>query len=255
MGMILQARDRHLLEEIGLMRVVDREQARLVAPFGSVTRANYRLLALTRAGILQRFFLGTEAGGKKALYMLSATGAKLVGTSISGPRRKRDEIVAADLFVAHQSFVNALYCKFKYGPPASNAPRFRRWLAFSSPLDHAIPLIPDGYVECDAPGELSAFIEVDLAHERLSVWREKVQSYLRYAVSGHFEEELGRKRFLVLAVCDSEGRMESLRGATAELTEKIFRFATFGSINKLGLWSAIWQKPLGDESHALIETL
>jgi hypothetical protein len=186
--------------------------------------------------------------------MLSATGAKLVGAPSTRLRRKRDEIVAADLFVVHQSFVNSLYCKFKYGSAAPNDARFSRWLAFSSPVDRVIPLIPDGYVECDGTGELSAFIEVDLAHERFSVWREKVQNYLQYAVSGRFEEKFGRKRFLVLAVCDSEGRMESLRSATAGLTDRIFRFATFSSINTLGLLAAIWKKPTGDQSHALIET-
>src|SRR4029077_21157851 len=47
---VLQERDRHLLKEIAVMRVVDREQAKCVAGFGSLTRANSRLLALTRAG-------------------------------------------------------------------------------------------------------------------------------------------------------------------------------------------------------------
>jgi hypothetical protein len=48
--------------------------------------------------------------------------------------------------------------------------------------------------------------------------------------------------------------MESLRKVTGTLTEKIFRFTTFASINERGLWSAIWQKPVGNETHSLIET-
>jgi hypothetical protein len=65
--LVLQPRDRRLLEELATMRVVDREQAKIVAGFGSTTRANTRLLALSRAGLLRRCFLGTTAGGSKAL--------------------------------------------------------------------------------------------------------------------------------------------------------------------------------------------
>src|SRR5712692_9966610 len=77
-GIILQDRYRHLLRELAIMRVIDREQAKCVAGFGSTPRANSRLLGLTRAGLVRRFFLGTKAGGKKALYALSPAGAKLV---------------------------------------------------------------------------------------------------------------------------------------------------------------------------------
>ena len=49
-GIVLQERDRHLLKELAVMRVIDREQAKCVAGFGSTTRANNRLLALTRPG-------------------------------------------------------------------------------------------------------------------------------------------------------------------------------------------------------------
>lgn len=253
-GLIVQERDKHLLRELGVMRVIDREQASRVAPFGSVTRSNCRLLALTRAGLLRRFFLGTASGGKKALYMLSSSGARLVGASSIGPKRGRDELVVADLFVAHQSLINELYCGFKYGTDPPHGMQFRRWLAFSTPLDRAIPLVPDGYVEFDGPAKsLAAFIEVDLGHERRSVWREKVRNYLQFAVSGHFEKQFGKKQFLVLAVVDSRGRMESLRNTTAGLTDKIFRFTTLSSINHDGLWSPIWLKPKGDEPQALVE--
>src|SRR5215831_10345600 len=68
---VLTARDRRLLSELGVMRVVDRELAKVVAGFGSTTRANTRLLALTQAGYLKREFVGTIAGGRKAVYNLS----------------------------------------------------------------------------------------------------------------------------------------------------------------------------------------
>ena len=108
-GIVLQARDRQLLQELAVMRVVDREQAKIVAGFGSTTRANVRLLALTRAGLLRRFFLGAGAG-RKALYAMSAKGAQLVGVPMRGPRRQSDEVLVADFFVQHQLTVNEIYC-------------------------------------------------------------------------------------------------------------------------------------------------
>jgi hypothetical protein len=82
--MVFQARDRRLLDELSLLRVVDRDQAKWVAGFGSVTRVNARLLALTRAGLLRRFFLGTSGAQQKALYTLSTAGAELIGDAPPG---------------------------------------------------------------------------------------------------------------------------------------------------------------------------
>ena len=77
-GLVIQRRDKHLLSELSVMRIIDREQAKLVAGFGSTTRANARLLALTKAGLLSRFFVGSIAYGRKAVYSLSAKGCALV---------------------------------------------------------------------------------------------------------------------------------------------------------------------------------
>lgn len=78
-GLVLQSRDRQLLHELTIMQVIDREQAEVVAGFRSIPRANARLLALTRAGLLRRFFLATVNGGKKAVYALGKAGRDLGG--------------------------------------------------------------------------------------------------------------------------------------------------------------------------------
>ena len=57
-GIVVQQRDRHLLSELGVMRIIDREAAKIVAGFRSTRRANARLLQLTRAGLLRQFFIG-----------------------------------------------------------------------------------------------------------------------------------------------------------------------------------------------------
>src|SRR6266849_5368834 len=133
-GMVIQERDRHLLRELAVMRVIDREQAKTVAGFGSTTRANARLLALTRAGLLRRFFLGTSGGGRKALYALSAKSAQLVDVPQRGPRRRKDESLATDFFVQHQLIVNEIYCALKHGVVSAAGVSFSRWIAFHQPL-------------------------------------------------------------------------------------------------------------------------
>src|SRR6266481_6326514 len=105
-GIVIQERDRHLLKELATLRIIDREQAKIVGAFASTTRVNTRLLALTRAGLLRRFFLGAGEGSKKAVYSLSPKGATLIGATPRGPRWPNDALLIADFFVLHQLAIN-----------------------------------------------------------------------------------------------------------------------------------------------------
>jgi hypothetical protein len=252
-GFILQDRDRHLLRELAVMRVIDREQAKCVAGFGSTTRANDRLLGLTRAGFLRRFFLGTKAGGKKAIYALSRNGARLVDVPFRGPRRTQNEVLVADFLLTHQLHINQIYCALKYRPIPIVEVRFLQWLSFYEPLEASTRLIPDGYLEVLTPEKtVAAFLEVDLGYEGRSAWKAKVRNYLRYAVSGNFATRFGVPQFRVLVVTDSERRMQSLRAATLGLTDKVFWFTTFRSITNDGFWSKVWLRATGEERQCLL---
>src|SRR5687768_14687295 len=66
-AIVLQGRDHALLREVHQLRVIDREDARALVGFQSRTRANTRLLALVRAGLLTRTPAGTVRGGHKFL--------------------------------------------------------------------------------------------------------------------------------------------------------------------------------------------
>ncbi len=236
-----QARDRKLLREVGTMRVIDREIAKCVGGFGSTRRVNYRLLGLTRAGLLRRFFLGTKGAGQKALYTLSTSGANLVGAPLRGLRRRQDEVVIADVFVAHQLGINEIYCDLKFQPILIPDAKFEKWVSFSEPLEPGTRLIPDGYFEVHSPPKiLVAFLEVDLGTEGLSVWKKKVESYLQYAISGAYEKRFGQPQFRVLVIAKTERRMRSLQSATLALTDKIFWFSTSDSIARAGFWSPVW---------------
>ena len=245
-GMVIQERDQRLLRELAVMRVIDREQAKRVARFGSTTRANRRLLLLTHAGLLHRFFLGTRAGGAKALYSLSEKGARLVGVPQRGPRRRQDETLVADFFVQHQLAVNEIYCALKFGTPHAGT-LCKRWVSFQQPVAPGLRLIPDGYVEFETPSEtVAAFLEVDLGHERLKIWREKVQNYVQLALSGTFERQFAQNRFRVLVIAHSPGRMFSIRKVVAALTEKIFWFSSLDAIERDGPFGPLWLRPRGE---------
>jgi hypothetical protein len=173
---------------------------------------------------------------------------------LRGPRRAQGEVLVADFFVTHQLAINEIYCLLKFRPVPISEARLLRWISFYEPLESGTRLIPDGYLEIFTPQKtLAAFLEVDLGNEGLSVWKRKVEAYLRYAISGNFEKRSGQPQFRVLVVANTERRMHSLRAATAGLTNKIFWFSsTFDSITRDGLWSPIWLRAQGNQRQPLI---
>jgi hypothetical protein len=244
-GLIITARDERTLEELAVMRVADREQLKVAAGFGSTTRVNERLLALTRAGLLRRFFLGS-GGGRKALYALSPKGAQVVQSAARGPRRRQNEMLVADFFVQHQLTINEVYCTLKFSPVPVADVRFVNWLAFHEPIVQGLSLIPDGYVELSTPAGIDgSFIEVDLGHEALSVWKEKARHYVKLAVSGDYERRFRHPRFRVLVLANSERRMQSIRAAVAGVTDKIFWFATLADAQGEKFFAPVWLRPTG----------
>jgi hypothetical protein len=250
-GLILQPRDLSLLRELAILRVADCEQVKVVAGFGSTTRANTRLLQLVRAGLLRRFFLGS-GGGRKALYALSPKGAELAQVPNRGPRRRQDEVLVADYVIGHQLAVNGIYCTLKYHPlPAGIT--FRRWIAFHEPVTPALGLIPDGYVELENPAGIAAsFLEVDLGHESLTIWRQKTKNYLQLALGGGSQKLFGQHRFRVLVLANSERRLQSIRKTVAAVTEKLFWFATLDSISSF--FAPVWLRPVGDTRKPFFDT-
>lgn len=238
---VLQERDRKLLEELSSMRVVDREQAKLVAGFNSTTRANARLLKLTRAGRLRRIFIG----GNQAVYTLASTQADTAGSTA----RTGEPLL---LFCRHQLEVNAVYLALTHRPLPEGV-HCLRFLRFRQALSPAVALIPDAYLELERSGAIRPmFLEVDLGTESLPVWQRKTREYVQLAVSGEFPKLFSQARFGVLVVTTTQKRMEHLRAEVACATQKIFWFTTFENINSCGLWSAIWWRPAGDRPQALL---
>ncbi len=252
-GLVIQDRDRLLLAELGVMRIMDRDAARVVGGFVSMRRVNRRLLLLTRAGLLKRFFVGSIAHGRKAVYTLSHKGAALVSSNLGGIHRASGRLVVGDVFVEHQSGINGVYLALKY--PAMPLAGFRllRWHVFRQPISDAIKLTPDGYFEIAIVESVRAmFLEIDLGTEALSVWQQKTSSYLQLAVSGEFQKKFHQQQFRVLVIVNSERRLANIRATVAKSTDKIFWFATLDNIHRDGLWSPAWLRPSDDQRHSLL---
>ena len=251
--LVLQPRDQRLLGELAVMRVIDREQAKPVAGFGSTTRANRRLLALTRAGLLRRFFQGTILGGRKAIYCLSPRGASLIGAPLESVPGRPGKTLIANPLLEHRTRINTVYVAVKHRVIPIQGVRFRRWISFSEPLSTNAAIIPDGYFELESPeGVLAMFLEIDLGTEALRRWEMKAQAYLRFAVNGEFPKTFEHHRFRVLVLAHSQRRLREIRRVVARLTDKIFWFSAFDSAGALDFWSLRWLRPRGEERRPLV---
>ena len=251
-GLVLQERDRRLLVELATMRLIDRELAKVAVGFRSTTRANTRLLKLTRAGLLNRFFVGSVAAGRKAIYTLSKRGGVLAETEYRPISRSHGKTLVGDLYVDHQMHINEVYCTAKFRPLPIDA-RFVGWRVFHAPLSEQSRLVPDGYVELNSPAGIPPmFLEVDLGHQSMRVWEQKVRQYLHVAVSGDFTRLFRRPQFRVLVITTSSRRLQKIRSVIAKQTDKVFWLSDFQTINRAGFWSSVWLRPTGDRALPLI---
>jgi Replication-relaxation len=247
-GTIVTERDRELLRTLVTTRVLDCEQVMTVGGFTSVRRANRRLLKLVRAGLLRRWFAGTERRGVKALYGLSPEGSRLIGESQQGLLPwKQDRVITSSQFLAHQQSVNTVFIQARFQKLPADASCVR-WMNFREPLSAAVPLMPDGYLEIQQQGAVHPmFVEVDLGTEGSKVWRRKVEWYLKFALSADFERKFRQKRFRVLAVFHSSRRLEVVRTTIAQRTDKLFWLSTEDQVRSEGLIAPIWCRPNGTE--------
>jgi protein involved in plasmid replication-relaxation len=246
---IVQARDRNLFNALSDLRMADRLQVMRLAPFGSASRANIRLLSLIKEGYLERIFIGTRDNGRKAVYSLSAQGATVVGkpgrASIGRPQR-----VFKELFAEHQIFVTETALAIKAVPPPYSVGKI---VCPERAVSGDIPLIPDAYAEVRGPkGVIALYIEVDMGTENAKLWRVKAERYRQLAVSGAFEQLTGHQRFHVLVLATTDSRVESLRRVVSGVTSKLFWFASFEIIKSGHFWSRAWFRPSGEEKVPLL---
>ena len=76
-GIVITPRDREFLGALAESRLADREMFQAITGVRLVSRANGLLARLHAARLLKRYYLGTPAGGQKALYELTSKGAAI----------------------------------------------------------------------------------------------------------------------------------------------------------------------------------
>jgi hypothetical protein len=238
---ILQERDRKLIQILGSIRFIDRFQATRIAPFHSASRAKTRLLALVRAGHLDHLFVGTIAGGRRAIYRLPENrrrhGPKLISSA------------KTELFVEHQLALNEIYLAMAF----SERVRLVHWSQPTTALPDRHGVIPDAFAELTADGQrLGWFVEVDLETESLPIWEEKVDGYLRLARSDYVRDRHGLASFRVLVIARTEDRIQAIRSRIARSTDKVFWLSSTAAINSEGFWAAVWWRPSGEQRFSLL---
>ena len=246
---VVTERDRELFSLLHEAKLLDREQIQQLLSFGSLTRVNDRLLRLHAAGLLRRFFLGTAAGGRKALYSIAPKSAAVIGIEKFWKlQRADDELLVGEAFVEHQLAVNWCWISMQCGP----APNLLRFVRFTEGITTSLPLIPDGYAELNASGNVQpVFLEVDLGNEPSRVWDRKVELYLKLATSGEFQRIFHQQRFKIAVVCLSERRVESLRRTVRKQTTKLFYFSLLQTIKCDGFAAPHWLRPEGDARESI----
>ena len=163
--------------------------------FGSTTRANVRLLALTRAGFLKRAFVGS----RQAVYWLP--NKPLQDAFVRAKCRKQNR-QHCSCGINWKSTDVRLMVQYS-GIPARGW-WFGKWQSFQKPLSATVPLIPDGYFEIGSQqGFRPAFVEVDLGTEAVPIIAKKANQYLQLAASGEFAQIFGRSQFRVLVITTS----------------------------------------------------
>jgi predicted transcriptional regulator len=241
---LVTERDRQLLVHLSEAKLLDREQIQQLLNFGSVTRANDRLSRLHAAGLLYRYFVGTTAGGRKALYAISPRGAATIGREMIWKlHRAQDELLVGETGIEHRLAVNWCWISLKCGPDCD----LIRFVRFTEPISPSLPLSPDGYAELRvSDGIQSVFLEVDLTTETSRVWDRKVQLYLQLATSGEFKRLFHQQRFKVAVVCTTKRRLDGLRRVVRKHTTKLFYFALLENIKRDGWRASSWLRPEGD---------
>jgi len=252
----LQRRDIRLIAEIFLNRAMRRSQIIDLGFFGSVGRANARLLRLTRAGLLRRVRLPIETNGQQFVYRAGTGAARILAEDLQtdeaavlrrlgqiSPLCLAHTLRIVDVRLAIQRAVTArgltiakwlpeLLCRHEYETRTGSG----AW--------RAQVLKPDAYVEISAGGRSwPHFVEVDLGHVSASRFVEKLQGYGRYLSSGIFEESYGASAFDVLVVTTGEGRGEHLGrldGVSPGSAPRLW-VTTFSALGKLGVGGPIWR--------------
>ena len=255
--LVLTERDRRILEYLSRFRLLSRDHL-MALEFRSLTRANTRLAALVKTGLLARKQLPVIPGhgGAQALYHLGPASHSTLNIEPSLIRAQTRQISRWDgrqtnhVIAANQVLVD--FISAAHQNPDIHTLAFR-----SEPELRQVfvgrPLVPDGWFAWAANGKrFNCFLEIDLGHEGQLQWRKKVLDYLAYAESGSHAEIFSYRSFRVAVLAAAAKRLENLR-RTSEHADHLFVFGQLRGIAPETIFGRAWLPGRGSDPVALAE--
>ncbi len=111
---------------------------------------------------------------------------------------------------------------------------------------HWRSLTPDAFLRYRVGRQvLSAFVEVDRGTMPNPRFKEKVERYFAYDVSGRFAERYKGQRFRVLVVAKTSNRLANLKQTVSQVAQRYFWFVTLVHLNESGAMRSVWQTVAG----------
>lgn len=227
--MRLTARDQKLVKDMALSHVLSRDQIIKLGYFGSVTRANTRLLCLRQHGFIRRietpFF-------SQSLYMSGAKASEITGWQISVLLKERAE---SPRFLQHAlTLTNVRLALIAKGAHSWKfEQQLRRTFTHQS---KTYEVRPDGLIQT-AKGPLA--IEVDLGHASLPKLALKLAAFELFLRSGECEAQWGFKDFNLLIATTGTLRSRHIEQIIPKGLSQNCAVTTFESLGAelVGGWS------------------
>lgn len=247
---VLTDRDMAIIAAVADYRLLARSQIQRLLGFGATTRVNFRLQKLFHHGYLARHFLPTLKGSSQAIYTLDRLGlpvaAERLGRDTAPLWRPTGQI--KPLFLSHELAVNDVRAAFELSARAYQDHQLVTWLSAEQTKDQIFfgaswhTLAPDAFLRYRVAGHiLSGFVEVDRGTMSNRRFKDKVERYFKYDVSGRFAERYKGQRFRVFVLTRTIGRLVNLKQTTAQIAQRNCWFTTLAEITKEGPLAAIWQ--------------
>lgn len=217
--MRLEARDRQVLAETLLHRVIRRDDLLALRLFTSIPRCNARLGGLVAADLLRSHREISGISLQAPFYSCTSPGieiaAETLGIDTEGRKmlsrsRLRDQAIrhALKCLDLHVKFLRDLSC----GPCrlVQWAPELLCHHQFAA-RNIQITIKPDALALVASPALHHLFIEVDLGNVAMTRLAEKLRKYAVYEHSGAFKDVYGMDRFVVVFVTTDERRLAAIR--------------------------------------------
>ncbi len=246
---VLTDRDMAIVAAVAQYKLLSRSQIQRLLGFGTATRVNFRLQKLFHQGYLARHYLPTVKGSSQAIYTLDRLGlpvaAERLGKDTADLRRPK---ALHPFFLAHQLAVNDVRIAFELVARAHDDHQLLQWLPEEDAYDRFFfgtawrSLTPDAFLRYRVGRQvLSAFVEVDRGTMPNRRFKEKVERYFAYDVSGEYGKRYQAKHFRILVVASSPQRLANLKETAAQVAQRYCWLTTLPETQQYGPLAPIWE--------------